>query len=140
MVMCKSFLPFRVDSHCKLIKKNKIPSWRRMRRASDERFNKGSVKAFYEKQTAAAVLLVYDWLAQPAQWDRHLRHAAGSMIMSIVYGYPTIRSEHDHTIDAVDDFTKRIFRAAYPGTYLVEFFPWMRHVPSRWVPSIHYNR
>jgi hypothetical protein len=111
-----------------------------MRRAADEGFNKGSVKTFYEKQTAEAVLLVYDWLAQPAQWDRHLRRAAGSMIMSIVYGYSTITSEHDdHAIDAVEDFTKRIFRAAYPGTYLVEFFPWMRHVPSRWVLSIHYN-
>jgi hypothetical protein len=76
-----------------------------MRRAADEGFNKGSVKVFYEKQTAEVVLLVYDWLSQPAQWDRHLRRAAGSMIMSIVYDYPTITSEHDHTVDAVDDFT-----------------------------------
>jgi hypothetical protein len=31
----------------------------------------------------------------------------------------------------LDDFAVRIARATYPGAHLVEFFPWMRHIPSR---------
>ena len=111
--------------------KIKFPSWRRMRKAADEGFSKSSVKRFYEKQMTEAVLLACDFLVKPAQWDKHFRRAAASMILSVVYGHPAITSEQDPTIEAVNDFSSRITRAAYPGTYLVEFFPWMRHIPSR---------
>ncbi len=62
------------------------------------------------------------------------------MILSIVYGCPTITSDRDQTVDAINDFSKRIFRAAYPGAHLIEFFPWMRYIPSRLALLIHYNR
>jgi hypothetical protein len=61
------------------------------------------------------------------------------MILSIVYGCPTITSDQDQTVDAINDFSKRIFRAAYPGAHLIEFFPWMRYIPSRLALLIHYN-
>lgn len=102
-----------------------------MRKAASEGFSKGSVKSFYEKQMTEAVLLACDCLVKPAQWGRHYRRAAASMMLSVVYGYPPIISEEDHTTEAVNDLANRITRAAYPGTYLVEFFPWMRHIPSR---------
>ena len=106
-------------------------SWRRMRKAANEGFGKGSVKRFYEKQMTEAVLLAHDCLEKPAQWGHHYRRAAASMNLSVVYGCPPIMSEEDHTIKLVNDLANRITRAAYPGTYLVEFFPWMRHIPSR---------
>jgi len=102
-----------------------------MRKASNEGFSKGSVKRFHEKQTTESVLLASDCLVKPGQFDQHFRRAAASMIMSVVYGYPTITSEEDHTVAAVKDFANRVSRAAYPGTYWVEFFPWMRYIPSR---------
>ena len=111
--------------------KKKSLSWRRMRKAANDGFSKGSVTRFCEKQTTEAILLVYDCLVKPAQWDPHLRRAAASTIMSVVYGHPPITSEEDHTLDVVKDFGDRISRAASPGTYWVEFFPWMRHIPSR---------
>jgi hypothetical protein len=78
-----------------------------------------------------AVLLGCEWLSDPAKWDRHLRRATVSMTMSIVYGYPTIKSDQDPAIELIDDFGRRLTRAALPGAHLVEFFPWMRHIPSR---------
>ena len=102
-----------------------------MRKAANEGFNKGSVKKFHEKQTTEAVRIAYDCLIKPAQWDQHFRRAAASMIMSVVYGHPAITSERDHTLEIVKDFVSRITRAAYPGAHLVEFFTWMRHIPSR---------
>jgi hypothetical protein len=102
-----------------------------MRKAANEGFNKGSVKRFHEKQTMEAILITSDFFAKPVQWDRHFRRAAASMIMSVVYGHPAITSEHDHSAEAINDFAARLTIAAYPGAYLVEFFTWMRHIPSR---------
>ncbi|KAH9987169.1 cytochrome P450 [Russula compacta] len=103
--------------------------WHRLRKAASEGLSKNAVKKFYERQTTEAILLACDWLADPAQWDRHLRRASVSTILSVIYGYPTVTSE-DRTVEIIDDFAERITLAAYPGTYLVEFFPWMRRIPS----------
>ena len=102
-----------------------------MRKAANEGFSKSSVKRFYEKQTTEAILLACDCLVEPAQWDRHFRRTAASMILSVVYGCSPITSDEDNTVKLINDFANRITRAAYPGTYWVEFFPWMRHIPSR---------
>jgi hypothetical protein len=106
-------------------------SWRRMRRASNEGFSKSSVKTFYETQTTEAALLASDLLAGPARWDRRFRRAAASLILSVLYGYPTLKSEQGHIVDAIDDCAGRLFKAASMGAHLVQFLPWLRHLPSR---------
>ena len=102
-----------------------------MRRAANEGFNKNAVKEYHETQTKEAILMACDFLVKPAQWDWHFRRAAASMILSVVYGYPTVRSEQDHTVEFINDLADRLTVAAYPGAHLVEFFSWMRYIPSR---------
>jgi hypothetical protein len=102
-----------------------------MRKAAHEGLNKGVVKDFHEPQTKEALLLAAGGLAEPAQWDKHLRRAAASMVLSVVYDQPTIKSEQDRNVKLINDFVQRLTRAAYPGAHLVEFFPWMRYIPSR---------
>ena len=102
-----------------------------MRKAANERLNKDSVKVFYETQTTEAVLLAYNWLVDPERWDQHLRHCTASTMLSVLYGHTTRTQDSDRAIETFKDFAKRVSRAAYPGTYLVEFLPWMRHIPSR---------
>ena len=106
-------------------------SWRRMRKAAHEGLNKGVVKDFYETQTKEALILAAAGLDAPAQWDNHLRRAAASMVLSVVYDKPTIKSEQDQNVKLINDFVQRLTRAAYPGAHFVEFFPWMRYIPSR---------
>ncbi|KAI0255208.1 cytochrome P450 [Lactifluus subvellereus] len=105
--------------------------WRGMRKSAEESFTKGSVKQFHEKQTTEAVLLTSEWLAKPAQWNQQFRRSAASTMLSIVYDHLTITSEQDHTVDLINDFADRLTSAAYPGAHLVEFFHWMRYIPSR---------
>jgi hypothetical protein len=102
-----------------------------MRKAAHEGLNKGVVKDFHEAQTTEALLLAAEGLAEPGRWDRHLRRAAASMVLSVVYDKPTIRSEQDQNVTLINDFVQRLTRAAYPGAHLVEFFPWMLYIPSR---------
>jgi hypothetical protein len=78
-----------------------------------------------------AVILACDLLVNPAQWDLHLRRAAASKALSVVYGYPTLTSEQNHIVVAINDFSERIFKAGFVGAHLVQFFPWLQHLPSR---------
>lgn len=75
-------------------------------------------------------------LVGPVQWDRHFRRASASTILSVLYGHPTLKSEQHHIVKAINDFGDRLSKAGLTGTHLVQFFPWLRHLPNRWVPSM----
>jgi hypothetical protein len=70
-------------------------------------------------------------LDEPARWNQHFHRAAASMALSAVYGYLTLTSEQDNVVAVVNESAERIFKALYIGAHLVEFFPWLRHLPSR---------
>ena len=111
-----------------------------MRKAANEKLSTSSVKGFYETQMKEAVVQACDLLDKPEQWDRHFRRAAASVALSIIYGHPTLTSDQDHIVRVINDFSERIFHAVPMGVHLVEFFPWLRHFPSRRVPSLQHNR
>ena len=52
--------------------------------------------------------------------------------MSILYDYPTIETEDDK-IKEIHAFNRHIAEAAAPGAHLVEIFPWMMHMPDRYL-------
>ena len=120
--------------------KQNFLSWRRLRRATDEGLNKNAVKGFYETQMTEAVLMAGGLLGSPAQWDQHFRRAATSMSLSVLYGYPTLKSEQDHNVEAIHEFSERLLKAVVMGAHPVQFFPWLRHLPSRWVSLMHHHR
>jgi hypothetical protein len=85
-------------------------------------------------QTKEATILVSSLLAASASTlhpEKHFRRFAASTIMSILYDHPTIVSEHDPTIERIEEFNNRLTRAAVPGSNLVNLFPWMLHIPER---------
>jgi len=101
-----------------------------MRKVADEKFSTGSVKAFYDTQIKEAVIQACDLLAEPARWDKIFRRTAASMSLSVVYGYPTLASDQDRIVRVINNFTACLFNAVNMGAHLVEFFPWLRHLPS----------
>jgi len=57
--------------------------------------------------------------------------------MSILYDYPTIMTEHDDAIKGIEEYLLRLGKTLLPGSYLVEIFPWMVHIPERsWLFSL----
>jgi len=87
-----------------------------------------------------AVLMAGGLLGSPAPWDQQFRRAATSMTLSVLYGYPTLKSEQDHNVEAINEFSERLLRAIVTGAHLVQFFPWLRYLPSRWVSSTRHRR
>ena len=102
-----------------------------MRKAVHEGLSKPVAESFKDPQLNEAILLTSGLLAEPAMWDNHLRRTAASVVMSVTYDTPPIVSELDSKVKAINDFVARLTRAALPGAHFVEFFPWMRHIPSR---------
>jgi hypothetical protein len=102
-----------------------------MRKAASEKLSTSSVKEFYETQMKEAVIQACDLLDEPAPMDQHFRRAAASSTLSIVYGHPTLTSEQEHIVRVINDFLERLLHAIVMGAHLVEFFPWLRHLPSK---------
>ena len=110
-----------------------LNSWRRMRRAAHEVLTKKSIQNYHPIQMKEATILVSSLLTPSAslQHDGHYKRLSTSTIMSIVYDYPTILSEHDHVVEGIKKFNDRISRAVTMGAYFVDIFPWMKHIPER---------
>ena len=109
-----------------------------MRRAAHEALTKRAVKNYDHIQTKEATVLVSSLLIPSSnlKQDRHFKRLAASTIMSIVYDYPTIMSDHDHAVEKIERYIDRTSHAAGMGSYFVDIFPWMKHIPERsWLPS-----
>jgi hypothetical protein len=104
-----------------------------MRKAAHEGLSRTVVESYKTPQLNEAILLTSGLLAQPLTWDKHLRRTSASVVMSITYDTPPIRSELNSSVEAVNNFVARLTRAALPGAHFVEFFPWMMYIPSRYV-------
>ena len=115
-----------------------LNSWRRMRRATHEALTKRMVQRYQPVQTKEATILISSLLTPSAdlKQDRHFKRLAASTIMSIVYDHPTIMSEHDHAVEGIERYNDRLSHAFIVGTYLVDIFPWMNHIPARFWPLL----
>ena len=101
-----------------------------MRRAAHEAFTKIEVQRYHPIQIKEATIMVSALLTNPENRDQHIQRASASAIMSITYDYPTLASGKDKAVQDMDKLIHEVTRAVI-GSTLVEFFPWMRHVPRR---------
>ena len=64
---------------------------------------------------------------------KHFQRHAWSIILSIGYHLPPVESEDDPVVLGIADHVQRGLYEMQPGSRLVEYFPWMRYIPSRYV-------
>ncbi len=104
-----------------------------MRRAAHEALQKKSVKNYHPIQIKEATILVSSLLTPSAdlKQDRHFKRVAASTVMSILYDYPTVLSDHDHAVEKIEKHNERLSHSLSMGSYFVDMFPWMKHIPER---------
>ena len=105
-------------------------SWRRMRRASHEALTKVAVQRYHPLQTKEATILVSALLANPENRTQHIQRAATSTIMSMLYDYPTLASAEDKAVQDMDRTSHWVARTM-AWFFIVEFVPWIMHIPQR---------
>ena len=52
------------------------------------------------------------------------------MITTLIYDTPVLKNANDPSVAALNDFADLLTHAVYPGAHLIEFFTWMRYLPS----------
>ena len=111
-------------------------SWRRLRRAAHEALTKRALQDYHPIQMKEATILVSSLLTPSTnlKQDGHFKRLAASSIMSIVYDYPTIESDHDHAVEKIEKYNDHLSQALTTGSYFVDIFPWMKHIPERSEP------
>jgi len=112
--------------------------WRKHRRIMHEAFHPTAALQFRPQLLRAARHLLGRFLDKPEDILGNLRHMAGETIMSIAYGLETL-PENDPYVVAAETGARSVVSAAVPGTFLVDAFPFLKHVPE-WVPGAGFQK
>jgi cytochrome P450 len=103
--------------------------WRRMRRAANDGLSLKAVESYMPLQEREATLLLHGLLHEKGKIDPQIRRTAAATVLSAVYAYPLI-STNDPLVAKVENYVDRMLKAALPGNYLVDIFPFMMHIPK----------
>lgn len=105
-----------------------------MRRAAHDGFNARASVSYQPLQEKESALLLSQMLKSPEAWEANVKRSAASMVLCSVYGWLPIDASADAFVKRIEQLMNRITYACLPGTYLVEFFPWMLKLPD-WAAS-----
>jgi len=114
-------------------------SWSRLRRASHDALTKREAQRYYPIQIKEANILITSLLTNPKDRKQHFMRAGASTIMAMVYDYPTLPSAHDEAIGEIDKNFQQGSQAVNLGASLVDFLPWMLHIPQRYGLSLQFK-
>ncbi|KAI1147957.1 cytochrome P450 [Nemania diffusa] len=78
-------------------------------------------------------------LESPENLVDHVKTEVGSVTLKIAYGYTAESHKNDPLIDMSTDVMAKFGRAAVPGTYLVDTFPFLRDLPD-WIPGTGFKK
>ncbi|KAI9450882.1 cytochrome P450 [Lactarius psammicola] len=115
-------LTFAFTGYCDL--------WRRFRRPAVEGFSKSVVRDFYPIQSREAIMLALALIGN-VPTEMHFKRHAWSIMLSINYHLPPVETVNDPVIVGIVNHSRRVAQELRPGARLVEYFPWMRYIPSR---------
>jgi hypothetical protein len=87
------------------------------------------------KITIEARQAIVEMAKDPSRYSYWLERASNMTSIKQLYGAvePRGSSEQRH-IDEIASYVDTIDRIATPGEYIVEFFPWLRHLPTWMAP------
>ncbi|PIL26201.1 cytochrome P450 [Ganoderma sinense ZZ0214-1] len=116
---------------------NQFREYRRlMARVLGSRKNVESFVPIMEEQAGK---LLHILLREPtADLPSQIRKMTGAIVLMISYGYQA--QEHDDPlIRMADEATEQAAEVAKPGAFLVDVFPFLKHVPT-WTPGAGWKR
>ena len=81
-----------------------------------------------------AVKLAYNLLESPKAWIDHCRMASVGTVMGMTYGKipGSTPDQEKATIKDVTEFVLRLTEGGRPQSHLVDIFPWLRFIPTRY--------
>ncbi|KAI9454926.1 cytochrome P450 [Russula earlei] len=111
--------------------------WRQSRRLLDRSLRPAAAAVYRPMQQAKTRVLLSDILANPDDWEVHLEHMAGVLILALGYGYE-VKGRNDPKVTVAQKITKLGGETALPTAVLVNVFPFLQHIPE-WLPWLSYK-
>ncbi|OBZ65325.1 O-methylsterigmatocystin oxidoreductase [Grifola frondosa] len=111
--------------------------WRRTRRVLNHYFHHGMIQNYHASQLREVHRLLQSLFLSPDQFDRHIRHAFGAVMLSITYGIEVTGTDDEYAIiagKAADTMEHLI-----SGSHLVDMIPLLRYVPA-WFPGAKFQK
>ncbi|KAJ1309213.1 hypothetical protein OPQ81_004882 [Rhizoctonia solani] len=108
-----------------------LPYGERMRKTRKLLHEGMSVRAMadlYPLQEREAIKFVQRLLKTPEQLQGHIHQTVGSSLLKLTYGY-NVEGVNDHLIVLANDAMAMFSITATPGTWMVDSFPFLRHLP-----------
>jgi len=104
-------------------------SWRQARKVLDRSLRPSAIAAYRSVQQTKAHALLSRMLKNPDEWEAHLEHLSGELILSMGYGYE-IQGPDDRKVDVVRRFAQLAAETTLPGALLVNDLPFLRYIPE----------
>ncbi|KAK0200298.1 cytochrome P450 [Desarmillaria ectypa] len=112
--------------------------WRAQRRLFQQEFNPIAVERYHQCELKATHELLRRLLDDPNKFIEHIRHLAGSTILSIAYGLEVL-PDNDPYILAAEAGLCSLAKAAVPGAFLVDSVPLLKYIPD-WSQGATFKR
>lgn len=95
---------------------------------------------YWQMQYAESHKLMAAFLTSPDDFIAHLRRSAGAFTLRLAYGYEVQGGPgEDAFVNLAEELARVTGVASEPGRWLVDAFPWLRHVPA-WFPGAGFRR
>lgn len=113
--------------------------WRNQRRMFQQYFSKRALPREQEKALEFTRKALLPNLYQtPQDFRDHISEYVGGMALSMTYGLPVKRTQ-DPLVKLSDDAFHAAMLASTPGKYLVNVFPFLKHLPN-WLPGTQFKQ
>ncbi|OBZ67621.1 O-methylsterigmatocystin oxidoreductase [Grifola frondosa] len=105
--------------------------WRRTRRTFHQHFNQVAIPKYRGVQLRESRRFLYHLLTSPD-------NAFGATMLKMVYGIELAEDDTEYTA-TTESALEGVIEGLVPGRFWVEFFPFLRHIPS-WVPGAGFQK
>ncbi|KAF9219295.1 cytochrome P450 [Gyrodon lividus] len=112
--------------------------WKKHRKMFERQFRPAVAPTYWPLQRKEAHALLRNLLDSPGDLIEHLRHNAAAVIMNVIYGIE-IAPKDDRYIDIAEQALDGMAKAAAPGAFFVDVFPWLKYVPE-WMPGAGFKK
>lgn len=113
-------------------------SWRKYRSTFQKHFHPRAITQYQPIQLKEVQTFLRNLNRSPEDFYHHMRRNAAALVMKISYDHD-IAEEGDHFVGLADRAMTGTAQAAIFGTFVVDYLPILKHVPS-WFPGAEFKR
>jgi len=107
--------------------------WRTYRRISHQVMSTTAVQMYHNMQEKEAVRLVRSLFQAPQDYRKQIQFTLGRIIMDAMYGIDCPTPDNTY-IKVAHECLENITHAVIPGSFVVDFIPWLKYLPYIGLP------